>query len=221
MSTEESPHPVTAKTTPSPLANSALWLGLFILGVVAINVLLPRSWSDAINISLMGGMTLVVVGMMVRVWLARQRAGQILQNLGQAEQTAVVQRVLILAMAIFALYDYFSHNFQDGYRLARGIAFSSFAVSMLIMNRQATLITVKGWYKPDAVVPWDNIDRVEWEAVQNGYAVVVVQFKRKRWWSTSTRVRVPATDMVAVAELLSQHGVAQHGVQPTLPSCES
>jgi hypothetical protein len=64
-------------------------------------------------------------------------------------------------------------------------------------------------------VPWDNIDYVEWEAARNGYTVVVLQLKRKRWWSNSARFRIPAADAFAVEELLSQQGAAQHGVQPT------
>jgi hypothetical protein len=221
MSTEENSRPTIAKTSSSPLANGALWLGLFILFIVVVNVLLPRSWADVISISLMISGTLFVVGMTTQVWLARRRAGQILRNLGLAEQTASAQMALLLAMAALTLVNYFTHSPQDAYRLARGVAFSSLAASMLLANRQATLITVKGWYKFDAVVPWDNINRVEWEAVRNGYAVVALYFKRKRWWSASARFRVPAADMAAVEALLSQHGVAQHGVQPTLPSCAS
>jgi hypothetical protein len=211
MSIEKHPRPPASKPALSPAAKFLLGLGLLAVTAAAVYTWLPRQGAEVFSIGVMVSGTVLVLGLMARSWRSRRQAGTVLRNLGCAERTSPAPIVICLCMVGLALYSYFTDDPHEVYHLAQSSAWLALAVTIFVANRQPTLITVKGWYKFEATVAWENIASCAWTAPQDEHAVLVLQFKRKHWWSDSTRFRIPPTEKRAVEELLSQYGYTADG----------
>ena len=192
MSIEKHPRPPASKPALSPAAKFLLGLGLLAVTTAAVYTWLPRQGAEVFSTGVMVSGTVLVLGLMARILevettgrhgLAESRLRR--TNISGANRNMPLYGGLRLVSADF------TDDPHEVYHLAQSSAWLAFAVTIFVANRQPTLITVKGWYKFEATVAWENITSCAWTAPQDEHAVLVLQFKRKHWWSDSTRFVFP------------------------------
>ncbi len=209
MSPEQGPPPATSQA--ARRANTALSLGLIlILAATAILYLaLPRPWANAFMASLIAGLTVLIIGLLIWSWRISRRPGVVLLNLGRTERQALYWIVGGLVLGIPTLLLFLLDEQHEAYRLAQIFFWFSAVVAGIVIYRQPTLITDKGWYKFGVQVPWEAIAAYQWEAPQKRTTVLVLHFKRRRYLAYSMNFRVPAAHTAAVEALLKAYSTAK------------
>ena len=209
MSTQPVPPPVASQTARRINVAFIIMLLLIVVITAILYLLLPRQGVNTLITSVMAGLTVLNIGLIIWTWRASHQSGTVLLNLGRTEKQPLYWIVTGLLLGIPTLYLYLTDEQHEIYRLVQSVFWLTVVAAGLVLYRQPTLITDRGWYKGGGLFPWDDIATYEWGTPQRKVIMLVLTFKHRRYLAYSSKFPVPVVHKAAVEALFTQYSTAK------------
>lgn len=176
--------------------------------VLSVGFFLPNNSMQSVEWLVLAAMVLLVVPIKIaRVILLRPTAEKVILAPDPADKNAGWGWVLLAVVAVLVVVNDFSHNRPNYFWLAYTGVVLAIAPFDLMRWFKPAILTETGYYHPDRIIRWSDIESYQWIGQSATHDLLVYQRKTRWRLASISYLQISAINRPRVDEFLSRYVV--------------